>query len=65
MGELKTVLSIENQDGTWRVRIIWPNGSINYFGRFDSEAEAMSWIDQHAWMTHTTIDQEDIRRKRE
>jgi hypothetical protein len=65
MGKLRTALSTANQHGIWRVRIFWPNGSINHFGRFVSEAEATKWIAEHDWMTHSTIDEADIRRKEE
>jgi hypothetical protein len=65
MGRLNTVLSTRKQSGFWRVRIAWPNGSINYFGRFVSEAEAKEWIIRHDWMTHSAINEGDIRRKRE
>jgi hypothetical protein len=35
----------------WRVQIVWPNGSIHYFGTFTSEESAVAWIKAHAWLT--------------
>ena len=35
----------------WRVQIVWPNGSVHYFGRFASKASAVEWISAHAWLT--------------
>ncbi|MBO0717264.1 MAG: hypothetical protein J2P55_08020 [Rhizobiales bacterium] len=35
----------------WRVQIVWPNGSIHYFGAFASKASAVEWITTHAWLT--------------
>ena len=35
----------------WRVQIIWPNGSVHYFGSFTSKESAAEWITTHAWLT--------------
>ena len=35
----------------WRVQIVWPNGSVHYFGMFDSQKSAVDWISAHAWLT--------------
>ena len=35
----------------WRVQIVWPNGSVHYFGTFDSKKSAVDWISAHAWLT--------------
>jgi len=35
----------------WRVQIVWPNGSVHYFGRFTSKQNALAWIDAHVWLT--------------
>jgi uncharacterized protein YbdZ (MbtH family) len=35
----------------WRVQIVWPNGSVHYFGTFSSKDSAVKWITAHAWLT--------------
>jgi len=35
----------------WRVQIVWPNGSVHYFGTFTSNQSAVEWITAHAWLT--------------
>jgi hypothetical protein len=35
----------------WRVQIVWPNGSVHYFGTFTSKESAAEWVAAHAWMT--------------
>ena len=35
----------------WRVQIVWPNGSVHYFGRFADKKAAVDWIAAHAWLT--------------
>jgi hypothetical protein len=35
----------------WRVQIVWPNGSVHYFGTFSSREAAVEWITTHAWLT--------------
>jgi hypothetical protein len=35
----------------WRVQIVWPNGSVHYFGMFASKASGVEWITAHAWLT--------------
>ena len=37
----------------WRVRITWPNGKANYFGRFSSEKDAIEWVEAHARLTES------------
>jgi len=37
--------------GTWRVQIVWPNGSVYYFGKFAHKQDAVDWIAAHAWLT--------------
>lgn len=36
---------------TWRVQIVWPNGSVHYFGTFASKAAAVEWITMHSWLS--------------
>jgi hypothetical protein len=35
----------------WRVQIVWPNGSVHYFGTFTSKETTIEWIKRHAWLT--------------
>jgi hypothetical protein len=46
-----TVLLAVQEGNFWRVQIVWPNGSVHYFGRFSSEKGAREWIINHAWLT--------------
>jgi hypothetical protein len=40
------------QDGKiWRVKIVWPNRNVNYFGKFTSERDATAWINAHSNLT--------------
>jgi hypothetical protein len=51
MGDVRTALSPAQEGGFWRVRIAWPNGKVNYFGKFTSEADVVRWISAHNWLT--------------
>jgi hypothetical protein len=33
------------------VQIAWPNGKVNYFGKFLTEKDAIEWLTAHAWLT--------------
>jgi len=46
-----TVLLAVQEGNFWRVQIVWPNGSVHYFGRFSSKKGAREWIISHAWLT--------------
>jgi len=46
-----TVLLPVQAGDVWRVQIIWPNGSVHYFGRFAAKKAAVDWIAAHAWLT--------------
>jgi hypothetical protein len=48
---LPTVLLPMQVGDIWRVQIVWPNGSVHYFGTFASKASAVEWISAHAWLT--------------
>jgi hypothetical protein len=48
---MATLLSPVQEGGIWRVRIRWPNGTVHHFGKFDSEQEAIKWIDAHPQLT--------------
>jgi hypothetical protein len=40
------------QDGKiWRVKIVWPNRHVSYFGKFTSERDAIDWINAHHNLT--------------
>jgi hypothetical protein len=46
-----TILLPVKAGTAWRVQIVWPNGSVHYFGTFASERGAADWIKSHAWLT--------------
>jgi hypothetical protein len=46
-----TILLAVQEGNIWRVQIVWPNGSVHYFGRFSSEKGAREWITNHARLT--------------
>ena len=39
------------QGDDWRVKIAWPHAIPRYFGKFNSQAEAEKWIEDHRWLT--------------
>jgi hypothetical protein len=48
-GAITVLLPVQVGD-VWRVQIIWPNGSVHYFGRFAAKKAAVDWIAAHAWL---------------
>jgi hypothetical protein len=50
-----TILLAVQEGNIWRVQIVWPNGSVHYFGRFSSKKGAHEWIISHAWLTAPII----------
>ena len=40
----------------WRAQIVWPNGAVNFFGKFASELEAQRWINGHSWLTAHVVE---------
>ena len=56
MGDGRTVSSPVLSGDIWRVRIMWPNGKKNYFGKFSSEKDAIEWIDAHSWLTNSATE---------
>jgi uncharacterized protein YbdZ (MbtH family) len=50
-GRPTTVLLPMQVGSVWRVQIVWPNGSVHYFGTFTSRESAAAWITAHAWLT--------------
>lgn len=51
MSGARTVLLAVREGRIWRVQIVWPNGSVHYFGKFNFEQEARAWVGAHAWLT--------------
>ena len=47
----KLELSPVRQGDHWRVKIAWPDAIPRYFGKFNSQAEAEKWIEDHRWLT--------------
>jgi len=56
MGDGLTVLSAVQKGQFWRVRIAWPNGNINHFGKFTSEKDASDWIIAHPWLAERQVE---------
>jgi hypothetical protein len=48
---VSTVLLPVQAGKVWRVQIIWPNGSVHYFGNFARKQDAVDWVTAHAWLT--------------
>jgi hypothetical protein len=49
---MSALLSSVVQEGSiWRVKIVWPNRHVNYFGKFTSERDAIAWITAHSNLT--------------
>jgi hypothetical protein len=42
---------VVQEGGIWRVKIVWPNGAVRYFGKFISEKDATAWITAHPRLT--------------
>jgi hypothetical protein len=59
---VRTLLSPLQKGGIWRVKIVWPNRNVNYFGKFTSERDAIDWINAHPRLTkpEDTIDEPQI-----
>lgn len=51
MGTVGTLSSPVQKGGIWRARIVWPNGKVNFVGKFSSEKDAVAWIDAHPSLT--------------
>jgi hypothetical protein len=58
------VLTPVRQGNHWRVKMTWPNKAPRFFGgkaprriaprffgRFESQADAQRWIEEHCWLT--------------
>jgi len=53
MGPGVASLFAVREGADWRVQIVWPNGTVHYFGRFASETAALTWIAAHGWLKTT------------
>jgi len=42
---------VVQEGGIWRVKIVWPNRHVSYFGKFTSERDAIDWINAHPNLT--------------
>jgi hypothetical protein len=51
MENIRTLLSPVKEGRIWRVKIVWPNGAVHYFGKFSFEQDAIDWIDAHPRLT--------------
>jgi len=55
---LSAVLTAVARLGYWSVKIAWPNKPLHFFGKFLSQAEAETWIEQHRWLTEQPQEQD-------
>jgi hypothetical protein len=55
-----TVLLPTKVGKIWRVQIIWPNGSVHYFGNFPGHQDAANWISAHSWLIAAAKRETDV-----
>jgi hypothetical protein len=62
LAPMSALLSPVQDRKIWRVKIVWPNGAVHYFGKFTSERDATDWINAHPRLTkpEDTIDEPQI-----
>jgi hypothetical protein len=48
---MAALLSPLREGDIWRVRVVWPNRAVHYFGKFTSERDATDWINAHPRLT--------------
>jgi uncharacterized protein (DUF2384 family) len=48
---MSALLSPVQKGRIWRVKIVWPNRAVHYFGKFTSERDAIDWINAHPNLT--------------
>jgi hypothetical protein len=48
---MAAILSSVQDRKIWRVKIVWPNRHVHYFGKFTSERDAVEWINAHPNLT--------------
>ena len=51
LASMSALLSPVQEGDIWRVQIVWPNGHVNYFGKFTSKRDAIDWINAHSNLT--------------
>jgi hypothetical protein len=51
LASMSALLSPAQEDDIWRVKIVWPNRAVHYFGKFTSEQDAIDWINAHSYLT--------------
>jgi len=59
MVAVRTLLSPVRKGKIWRVRIVWPNGTVHHVGKFASEKEAAKWILAHPGLTVPATENHD------
>ena len=53
IGAMAAAMSVVREGDRWRIQIAWPNGNTCYFGKFNTEREALEWAYSHRWLTAT------------
>jgi hypothetical protein len=48
---MSALLSSVQVGKIWRVKIVWPNRHVNYFGKFTSERDVIDWVNAHSNLT--------------
>jgi hypothetical protein len=48
---MAAILSPVQEGDIWRVKIVWPNRHVSYFGKFASKRDAIDWINAHPNLT--------------
>jgi hypothetical protein len=51
LSPMSALLSPVRDRKIWRVKIVWPNQAVHYFGKFTSEKDAIEWINAHPLLT--------------
>ena len=51
LASMAAVLSSVQVGKIWRVKIVWPNRHVNYFGKFTSERDVIDWVNAHSNLT--------------
>ena len=51
LASMSALLSAVQVGKIWRVKIVWPNRHVNYFGKFTSERDVIDWVNAHSHLT--------------
>ena len=51
LASMSALLSAVQVGKIWRVKIVWPNRHVNYFGKFTSERDVIDWVNAHSNLT--------------